>query len=201
MYDIEKYKSYVDRQQGEKNRLTKQHNDIATLITQKKRELKNIEEAQLIIQHVGQQTQQELEYQISDIVSTALSAVFDSPYEFKIEFVQKRGQTEAELYFMRGSDKIDPTTESGGGAVDVAAFAIRLALWSISRAESCNTIILDEPFRFLSRELQPRAGEMLKRLSNKLDVQFIIVTHNQDLIEAADRVFSVRIKNGRTTVE
>jgi len=64
-----------------------------------------------------------------------------------------------------------------------------------------NTIVLDEPFRFLSRELQGRAGEMLKLLSQKLGIQFIFVTHVQDLVEAADRVFEVRKKKQISKVE
>ena len=44
----------------------------------------------------------------------------------------------------------------------------------------------------LSRELQPKAGEMIKMLSDKLKIQFIIITHNQDIIESADKVFEIK---------
>lgn len=164
----------------------------------------SVEEAQQILQLVAQETQKNIVVHISDIVTTALDAVFESDaYEFRIDFVQKRGRTEAELYFERDGNRCDPLTASGGGAVDVAAFALRVALWSLVNHGSriSNTIVLDEPFRFLSRELQGRAGEMLKMLSQKLGIQFIFVTHVQDLVEAADRVFEVRKKKQISKVE
>ena len=61
-------------------------------------------------------------------------------------------------------------------------------------------IVLDEPFRFVSRDLQVKAGQMVKELAERLDLQFIVVTHNKDLIEAADRVFEVSLKDGESRV-
>lgn len=164
------------------------------------RQRKNIEDALLIIQEVSKKTQQELEYHISDIVSTALSSVFEDPYEFKVEFVIKRGKTEADMYFVKDNERVDPLTASGGGAVDVASFALRIALWNLLRDSISNTLIMDEPFRFVSKDLQPKAGEMLKMLSDKLRIQFIIVTHSPDIINEADKVVTVSIKNGESVV-
>lgn len=164
------------------------------------RQRKNIEDALLIIQEVSKKTQQELEYHISDIVSTALSSVFEDPYEFKVEFVIKRGKTEADMYFVKDNERVDPLTASGGGAVDVASFALRIALWNLLRDSISNTLIMDEPFRFVSKDLQPKAGEMLKMLSDKLGIQFIIVTHSPDIINEADKVVTVSIKGGESCV-
>lgn len=164
-----------------------------------------IVEAQAIIQQVANDTQNNFVCRIADIVTTALDAVFGaSAYEFDIEFVQKRGKTEVEIAFVRDGNKIDPLSASGGGAVDVASFALRVAVWSLLKNSGrpvLDTIILDEPFRFLSRDLQPLAGQMLKLLSKKLGVQFIMVTHNQDLIDCADAVFEVTNKNGESHVK
>jgi DNA repair exonuclease SbcCD ATPase subunit len=55
-----------------------------------------------------------------------------------------------------------------------------------------NLIILDEPFKFISRDLQERAGEILKKLSEKMKLQIIMVTHIPEFIEVADKVFEVR---------
>jgi DNA repair exonuclease SbcCD ATPase subunit len=163
-----------------------------------------IDEAQEIIQRVAKDTQNNFVCRIADVVSTALDAVFGADaYEFSLEFIQKRGKTEVEIAFIRDGSKIDPLSASGGGAVDVASFALRVAVWSLlknSGRSVLDTIILDEPFRFLSRDLQPLAGSMLKTLSKKLGLQFVMVTHNPDLIESADMVFEVTNKNGESHV-
>jgi DNA repair exonuclease SbcCD ATPase subunit len=146
------------------------------------------------------QTQQSLQVSISDITSLALEAVFPDPYSLEVSFVQRRNKTECDLYFMRDGNKVDPLTASGVGAVDVAAFALRIASWSMSTPHSRNVIILDEPFRFLSENYQEQAGNMLKEISQKLGIQMIIVTHNPVLAEVADKTFNVSIKKGVSKV-
>lgn len=43
---------------------------------------------------------------------------------------------------------------------------------------------------------------MIKEISNKLGIQFIIVTHEETLTEAADKVFEVSInRKGRSVVK
>jgi len=87
--------------------------------------------------------------------------------------------------------RMNPSADSGGGAVDVAAFALRLSLWSLQNPRSRNTIILDEPFRFLSKDLHHKAGELLKQISETLGIQLIIVTHEKELQQYANKVFTV----------
>jgi DNA repair exonuclease SbcCD ATPase subunit len=166
---------------------------------------KDIDEAQEIIQRVAKDTQNNFVCRIADVVTMALDAVFaDDAYEFGIEFVQKRGKTEVEISFIRDGNKIDPLSASGGGAVDVASFALRVAVWSLLKNSGrpvLDTIILDEPFRFLSRDLQPLAGKMLETISRKLGIQFIMVTHNPDLIDNADAIFEVTNSGGESHVK
>ena len=171
------------------------------LLKQFKIEHKYSEQAQSIIQTVAKITQSELQYHISELCSLALSAVFDDPYELQLEFVIRRGKTEADIYFLRNGEKIDPITASGGGAVDIASFALRVALWSLARPRTRNVMILDEPLRFISNNLQERASIMLKELSRKLNLQMIIITHEKNLTTCADRIFSVNKSKQYSVVE
>ena len=134
-----------------------------------------------IIQKSAQLTQQEVHSQIASVVSRCLELVFDDPYEFVIKFNRKRGQTEAELVFVRDGVEIDPMTASGGGVVDVAAFALRLVSISMNYFGKRRVLVMDEPFKFLSREFHVRAREMLELLSEELGVQIIMVTHIAEL--------------------
>jgi DNA repair exonuclease SbcCD ATPase subunit len=197
---IKHYRNKLEQLKGKQKTILDSIDDKKYKIKKEKRDLENTEQALLIVQEVGKKTQEQLEYHISELVSLALSAIWEEPYEFKVDFVIKRNKTEAEVYFIREGKRINPMLASGGGAVDVAAFALRIALWSLQRPKSHNTIVLDEPFRFLSRELQPKAGKMLQTLSEKLGIQFLIVTHNEDLIDVADKVFENKIKKGMSYV-
>jgi len=198
---MREYRNKLEQKKGLKKELEKNLKEKTEEEREFSRRKINAEQAQLIIQEVAKQTQSQLEYHISDVVSMALSAVFDDPYEFSLKFVDRRGKTEADIVFLREGEEVDPLQSAGGGAVDVASFALRIALWSIGKPRSRNTIILDEPFRFLSADLQPKAGEMMKLLSERMGIQFIIVTHNKSLIDSADRVFTVSRPKEKSVVE
>ena len=191
---VTELRNKLEQLKGQKIQVERSFQEVKKEIVNKTRSLHRHEKAREIIRDVGLKTQQQLQFFISDITTLALNAVFDDPYELKVTFVQRRNKTECDLTFVRGELEVDPIEASGVGAIDVASFALRIASWSMMRPRSRNVIILDEPFRYLSENYQEQASLMVKELSRKLDLQFIIVTHEQVLAEHADRVFEVSIK-------
>lgn len=155
--------------------------------------MKLLEKAQSFLQKVAQDTQSQLKFQIEDIVNLALETCFPNEYTFQLEFNIARGKTDAELVFLsqKTGRPIDPMNASGGGVVDLTCFALRIASYALEQGID-NTIILDEPFRFISRDLQERASEVLKTLSTKLGLQVIMVTHISEFIDVADKVFRIK---------
>ncbi len=151
------------------------------------------EKVQVFLQKIAKETQERLSLQIEDIINSALDAVFPNEYTFRLEFTTSRNRTEAQLLFydQRTGKEVDPMNASGGGVVDLTAFALRIACYVLEN-NTDNVIILDEPFRFISRDLQERAGKILKTLSDKLGIQIIMVTHIKELIDCADKVFEVK---------
>lgn len=200
MNNIQFLRNRLEQQKGQYQQIQKSLLALQSDILQKKSSLQKHEQAKEIIRSVGLSTQSQLQISISDITSLALEAVFPDPYELKVEFLQRRNKTECDLYFEREGNRIDPMTASGVGAVDVASFALRIASWSMMQPHTRNTIILDEPFRFLSENYQEQASLMLKELSVKLGIQFILVTHEITLANSADKVFEVKIRKGISQV-
>lgn len=190
----------VERYNGERRKVVKEIQTIRKTLKNLKESLVIHEEAREIIRLVGLQTQEVLQYHISDITSLAMEAVFPDPYKLEISFVKRRNKLECDIMFSRDGKAIDPLESSGGGAVDVASFALRVASWSLRNPKKRNVIILDEPFRFLSAKYQPAASRMLKEISEKLQIQFIIVTHEEILAQYADKVFTVEIKDEKSII-
>lgn len=190
------YRSKIERAKGKQLLLQKQFKEARKTKRNTDRDLKNSEKALIVIQEVSKKTLKELEYRIGEVVSLALSAVFDEPYRLTLISSIKRGKTEFSLYFERDGEKVRPYDSSGGGAVDVAAFALRIALWSLKNPKTRNTIILDEPMKFISQDLRDKAGEMIKEISQRLNLQIIMVSHDEALIDAADTCYEVRMRNG-----
>ena len=177
--------------EGIENKLSDNKNNFNLLI-----------DAQAFLQDVAQKTQSKLKLQIEDIVNLALETCFPNEYEFRIDFNVSRGKTEAELIFLSKltGNKIDPMNASGGGVVDLTSFALRIACYTLQYNIN-NVIVLDEPFRFISRDLQDKAGQILKSLSQKLGLQIIMVTHIPELVNVADKIFEVKKIDGISKVK
>ncbi len=205
MSKIQDIRNELEQRKGQRIRTEKSIDDLKEEIKQNKRSLRRHEQAREVIREVGLKTQQELQWHISDITSLALEAVFNDPYELVAEFVQRRNKTECDLYFERDNNRMDPLSASGGGAVDVAAFALRVASWSMQHPRSRAVLVLDEPFKHLKGEKENhRVLEMIKQISEKLKTQIIMVSDEriprEDIIAAADKVFETKIKKGVTEV-
>ena len=192
--NLQQIRKKFERLHGEQSQIEKDIRENKKDIKIQTRELHKHEQAKEIIREVGMKTQQQLQFHISDITSLALEAVFPKPYKLVVEFVQRRNKTECDLYFERGGKQVDPLSSSGGGAIDIAAFALRIASWSLQRPHSRATIILDEPLKWIDETLREKGSNMIKEVSDKLGIQFIIVTHDPMLTKFADKVFEVRQK-------
>ncbi len=154
----------------------------------------NLQKARAIVSEAGKYTQSYLKDYIENMVTNALQAVFEEDYKFIIEFDIKRNHIESKLLFKLRGEEVDPKDSVGGGVLDVASFALRVVLYSIQNPKSSNVLILDEPFKFLHGKME-NAIKMMRELSNKLNLQLIIVSQIEEFSENADKVFQV-IHNG-----
>lgn len=139
--------------------------------------------AQKLLQEVAQTVQEIAHTRLASVVTRCLKAVFgEEGYEFRITFERKRGKTEARLSFVRDGKEIDPLEAAGGGTVDIAAFALRIACLMMSVPKQRKLIVLDEPFRFLSKKYREQARLLLETLSSELEMQIIMVTHAKEFM-------------------
>jgi len=198
-------RSTIDKLKGQREFLSNRlENHIARQI-EEEQQVKDYEQAVELFREVCQHTQSQIQGHLSEIVSTAMDAVFDNPYQLVVEFVQRRGKTECDLSFMRNDEKIDPLSGSGYGAVDVASFALRVSVWFLGGKSTRPTLILDEPFKHLKgMEENRRVLEMIGMLSRKFGLQIIMVSDEriprEDIIAHSDRMIEVHKLRGKSKV-
>jgi len=202
---IQELRKRLEQRKGERQKVQKNLNLLKSELIRLIKELHRHEEAREIVRLVGLKTQQQLQFHISNITSLALEAVFPHPYELVVEFVQRRNKTECDLYFVRKGHRVDPISESGLGAVDVAAFALRVAAMSMLQPKPNNILILDEPFKHLKGEdTNHKVLDMINEISKKLKIQILMVSDEriprEDIIAAADKVFETKIRKGITKI-
>lgn len=164
----------LERQAIAKRNLKNERKELGIVQDQ----LSGAQEAQAIVQNIAQALQQKAHSQVASVVTKCLSAVFDDPYEFIIKFDRKRGKTEAVLSFQRnGIELDDPLNEVGGGVVDVASLACRLASILLSKPRVRRLVVLDEPFKNIrGDDNKRRARAMIIKLAEELGIQFVINT-------------------------
>lgn len=136
----------------------------------------------------------------TDLGTLMLRAIYGDEYKLVLSFEVKRGKSDASLKVFKGNMELSLDEETGGGIVDVAALAMRFALWSLMEPRTSPVFVLDEPARFISKDKLPLMGEILAELSEKLEIQLIMVSHEEELIGIADKSYRVGIEDGVSMV-
>ena len=203
---IQELRSKVERLKGQVEQIQSEINKCSDRIAKSKRALRSHEQVREIIRQVGIATQQQLVYNIREVVTLAMDAVLENPYDVELEFVERRGKTECDIYFTRGGGHFIEPYQAGGGAVDVASFALRVASWSMQSPRTRSSLILDEPFKHLKgEEANRKALDMVREIAHKLGIQIIMVSDERvsrsAIVDASDRLFVTSIKREVTKVE
>ena len=206
MEDLSHLRSKFDQLTGRRDQLKQQMVNVQDSIKGLQRQARIAEKAIHVVRVVALETQSQLEYQLSDTITAAEVAVFGADaYELAVEFKERRGKTECDLLFRRGDQLLDPISSTGYGTVDVAAFALRIACWSMGR-QHAPVLILDEPFKHMKgSETNRRAIQMVKEVATELKLQVIMVSDErapiEDIQEGADRVFRITKEGSISKVE
>ncbi|MHC4574392.1 MAG: hypothetical protein ACYS76_09725 [Planctomycetota bacterium] len=206
--NIKEYRKILNSKLAQRDLLKKQKKKKNSQLLDDKNKYQILIETQEVIQEVARQTQNEIKIHISDIVNLAIDSIpfEEKPDYFDIEFVIRRNQTECDLFYVQNNKKMNPVQSSGGGLLDITSFGLKIACWSLQVNEKNNTIILDEPFKNINDPgkklgLMECICEMVKKISDKLNIQFIIVGMNDDFVDIADRVFLCKLENKESKIK
>lgn len=175
------HQSKIDRLRHEAFTAKRQYRDERKNYKLARRHIDTIIQAQSILQDLAQAVQTSAHKRIAGVVTECLHAVFGSVYDFRIDFIRKRGKTEAQLFLIHGGlEVVDATSEDSGGVLDVAAFGLRLACLILSKPYLERVLFLDEPFRFVSASYRENVKNLLTSLSERFGLQIVMVTHQTE---------------------
>ena len=178
---VERYQRTVTRLEGELQALERQRGELERERVQFADLLDVLEQAREVVKRVGAETQHGLTVRLSGLVTECLQSVLGAGYEFEMLIQERGGSSYIDMFIVDGGEPYDPLEAKGGTVVDVITMALRVSCLVLD-AQAGQTLWLDEPFRFVSKNLQPALARMLERLGSSLQVQFMIVTHEPELI-------------------
>lgn len=185
---LDQIREIVKKREVEQKLLSKQYDECKNKIEKISSESLDMIEARNIISEAARITQQQFKILVEELVTTAIQAVFpNKDYKFVMQFVLQNNRPQINLLVQDGENEpYIPKEEQGGGLLDIISFALRVVLWSLEKPRSRNILIMDEPFRWTGN-LTELAANMMKEISKKLGLQIIMVTHDERLMEIADK--------------
>lgn len=164
------------------------------------REKRIVSKAKAIIMLVTKNTQDQFIRQIETLITTAIRSVFDRNFVFKLREKEHKNRIEFVPVIFEDEHEYIPKTDMGGGIIDIIAFIFRVVLWSVENPQSRNVFVIDEPFKWTGAYIE-KAGQMLKRLSEELNFQVILVTHDKELINICDKVWTISHDGNQSNVK
>ena len=202
MSDLEIYERFLNSKLAMKDLLTRRMTSLEDRASELSTLRNLLQEAQDVMNIVSTLAQDNVKGVIEGIVTHALQAVYDDTYSFEMESKISRNQPEMHpTVIIAGHRYSIRNEELGGGVADVVAFALRITLWAMNDPQSDNVLILDEPLKNLDADRMKLIGGVIQELSKSLSLQFIISSHEPELIDCADVSFLVTKDNGVSHVE
>jgi len=188
----------LERSLAELNLRRRQLSQLAAQVESAESRLTTVEMSLAVVQDAAFRWKQETAGRVDRAVSAALSAVFETEYRFTTRWVTRRGKVEADFEVRGGgvsgaqSADLDLLTNRGGGIRDIAAFALRVAVWWMTTPRPAPVLVLDEPFRFVSSSFHATAQVrgLLEELSREFGVQIVLITHETAL--QVGKVYMIR---------
>ena len=200
------YKELLSDTKSSKKLLTEDRDKLTSEILEIENSLKNLKEAREVVSAASILAQDTTKKVFEDLVTQALQSIFGEEYSFILESRFHRNQPEMEMFVVENGVKYSPKDEKGGAIVDIVSFAARIVSWAIMDPRPGNTLLLDEPFRALAKEVLPALAQLMQDISDELGLQIIYITHEKQLAEVAcreekDRTFLVKKVNEISVVE
>lgn len=199
--DLYGYREFLTKKRVETQILTKKQSSLQKEKEQLSQLSIDLEQARDIINRVGILAQVETKSVIESLVSQALQSVFGLEYSFEMEDVIQRNKPETTFYVVISGRRHLLKSELGGGVVDLVSFCLRVVLWAINTPRTDAVLIFDEPLKFVDQTRQERVGDMIRKLSEMLGLQFIINTHEDVLAQVADKTFLVEKIKGVSLIK
>lgn len=198
--NYEDIKIEYDRLFYKKITLLSEKNKLRKKIKKENKEIKNLIDTRLLLNETVKIVQKRFKDFIEKTVTGAIQKIFNRDLVFILKYEEKRNEIESKIIIEENGEELDPEDDLGGSIIDIIAFAFKIVLWGVSSPKTRNTFIFDEPFKWTGK-LISFTGAIMKELSRTLDFQVIIITHEDELINIADKVFKIEHINGKSEVK
>ena len=177
------------------------------IISDNDKEIKIIENAKILMGDAVKKARLTAKEYIEKAATDALKFVTQSDeYEVVIQ-ENTRGNIPTYDIFIKttvnGVESLQtPEDSNGGGFVDIVSVAIKSAFMQAYSDPkiSHNVLYLDEPGKMVSDQMSMKFAEFIKILNKKYGLQIVMITHNNNIANMADKSFIVKKGNNGSEI-
>lgn len=200
-----RHRRVLDARQGEMRATLMRGKELKSEIEELGSLVEDLDRVTILLNSMGEDQQFQTQQKIEELVTRGLQTIFDDTLSFHIIQTVK-GKSVVVDFIVRTTLArmvVDtPVMDArGGGLAATIGFLLRLVVLLLSKGtRSENILVLDETFAHVSAEYLPAVGEFLQEVKDKTGIQILMVTHQPELAEFADRVYRFSTENGKTVI-
>lgn len=172
-------------------------------IKERSKKIDIFNEAALFLQKLEDLVKQLTFNKIETMVTEALQDIYtDNKLSFKIiSSVKKNGILDIKFYLENKSLRrsFNIMKSFGGGIKDIISMTLRIIFLELLKIKG--PVILDEVGKHISVEYQELFGKFIKQISESLNRQFILISHEDTMISTANKILKCSLNNNITNVE
>lgn len=153
-----------------------------------------------LFKQLGGESEEQVLRKIQAFVSYGLSLVFGADYSFIAELSTEGKDLKVETYVKTNDLQSDVVNAKGGGVAEVVSILLQLFFVFVSKGTLSQFIVLDASLIHLSEKYWKNMSRLLQEISNKLNLQVLLLAHAGDYGEYADVLYEFSQKGGQTQI-
>jgi DNA repair exonuclease SbcCD ATPase subunit len=153
-----------------------------------------------LFKHLLDSLLDEKKQEVQNLVTYGLKTVFnDQDLKFHIEIEPRASSVHTSFKTEQvGVTQGDVLENFGGGIVNLESFLLRII--TLFQTKLSSFLFLDESFANLSDDYSENCSLLLKNLCNQLGLTIFLITHNELMLNSADKVYKAGSVDNRFTL-
>ena len=132
---------------------------------------------------------------LTDLLNSSVQSIFfDRQYSIELQVTELRNSNQLKIILHEDTPDghiVSDINDNGYGLKGIIGFILQCYFIIYYKQEPI--IFLDEAFGNLSSQYIPYLKALLQSLTNKYRFKFVLITHDERLMELADRTYQVRL--------
>lgn len=188
-------KSNLELQQAQLDTLKDKYNTSLKELQQMLQDQHTYEQSIEILKRMMDQLSRSQINHLTDLLNSSVQSIFfDRQYSIELQVTELRNQNQLKILLHEDTADghiISDINDNGYGLKGIIGFILQCYFIIYYKQEPI--LFLDEAFGNLSSQYLPYLKALVNSLTNKYGFRFVLITHDERLMELADRTYRVTL--------